>query len=76
MNEELEKMRFAHIRITIQSDYPCNRVKIHFNEPETMLFTTMVDDEIKSIFLEDETYHKLVIRKLEQFIEMYKIKYL
>ena len=75
MNEELEKMRFPHIRITIQSDYPCNRVKIHFNEPETMLFTIMVD-EIKSIFLEDETYHKLVIRKLEQFIEMYKIKYL
>lgn len=76
MNEELERMRFAHIRITIQSDYPCNKGQIHFNEPETMLFTTMVDDEIKSIFLEDKSYHKLVIRKLEQFIEMYKIKYL
>lgn len=75
MNEELEIMRFGHIRVTIQSDFTCDNGKQHYNKPETMLFTTMIDTEIKSIVLEDEDYHKLVARLLEQCVEIYKEKH-
>ncbi len=76
MTKEPEITRFGHIRLTIQSDFTCDTGKTQYNEPETMLFTTLNNDEIKSIVLEDKTYHKLVVRILEQYIAEYKRKYL
>ena len=76
MSKESEITRFGHIRLTIQSDFTCDNGETHYNEPETMLFTSMDNNDIKSIVFEDKTYHKLVVRILEQYIEEYKRKYL
>lgn len=76
MNKEKEIMRFGHIRLVIQSDFTCDSGNIHYNAPETMMFTTMNDNDIKSIVYGDKAYHECVVRLLKEFAEKYKEKYL
>lgn len=75
MNKE-DLIYFGHIKLTIQSDYTCDNGEQHYNDAVTMQFTTISEQAIKSIVLEDEKYHKSVVEVLKIFIDEYKEKYL